>query len=394
MDHPTRRIAALALLLVAGILAGAQLGKIAPLIGWYRAEAGLSLVTAGWLTSAIGFFVAIAALPAAFAVDRIGMYGSFVLSSATLAAGALTLAFAASPAVVLAARLVEGLGYLVLVIATPALLAAIPPARLRAPALAIWGGFVPIGFAVSDFLASAMLPGSTPRAFLLTVACAFAAAALAAMLLARGLAPAADEGGGRAAAGSPAPLWVSLSAPVVLSALAFGAYVVLSLGFFSFLPTFVEERQTLLLPAWLLALLVPAGNVLTGFLVKGRDASHVVRLAMVAFLASAAAVLPFYASSHPVAATSAAAVFAVAHGIIASAVFASVPLILPAGGSAAIAIGLIAQTGGIGTLVGPPLAGYVIGAFGWPGFGTFLLAVSVAGLACLAPMLAGRWKPA
>jgi MFS transporter, CP family, cyanate transporter len=390
MNRPARRIAALVMLLVAGILAGAQLGKIAPLIGWYRAEAGMSLVMAGWLTSAIGFFVAVAAMPAAFAVDRFGMYRSFVLSSCALAAGALALGVLDSPAAVLTARLVEGLGYLFLVIAIPALLAVLPPAQLRAPALAIWGGFVPIGFAVSDFLASVMLQGSSPRAFLLTIAIAFVVAALAASVLARGLS--SDEHETR---GSAWPhLGTSLSGPVVLSALAFGAYVLLSLGFFSFLPTFIAERQTLLAPAWLVALLVPVGNVLTGFLVKGKGGAYVVRLAIAAFAVSAAAVLPFYASSDPFTATSAAILFAVAHGVIASAIFASVPLILPAGGSAAIAIGVIAQTGGISTLVGPPIAGYVISGYGWAGFGVFMLAVSAAGLCLMAPMLGRRWKVA
>lgn len=390
MNDHVRRIAAVAMLLVAGILAGAQLGKIAPLIGWYRAEAGMSLVMAGWLTSAIGFFVAVAALPAAFAVDRFGLYRSFVLSSATLAAGALALAMLDSPAAVLAARLLEGLGYLVLVIATPALLAALPPPQLRAPALAIWGGFVPIGFAVSDLLAATMLPGATPRAFLLTAAVAFLVAALAASLLARGL----DRAEGGARSRDIPSLGGSLSGPVVLSALAFGAYVLLSLGFFSFLPTFIAERGTLLAPAWLVALLVPVGNVLTGMLVGGRGGAYVVRLAMAAFAVSAAAVFPFYASPDPLVATASAILFALAHGVIASAIFASVPLILPVGGSAAIAIGVIAQSGGIATLVGPPIAGYVIEAYGWPGFGVFMLALSAAGLGLMVPMLARRWKVA
>jgi len=391
MNANARRTAAVAMLLVAGVLAGAQLGKIAPLIGWYRAEAGMSLVVAGWLASAIGFFVAVAALPAAIAVDRFGMYRSFVLSSATLALGAVALALLDDPAAVLGARLVEGLGYLLLVIATPALLATLPPPRLRAPALAIWGGFVPIGFAVSDFLASFMLPGSTPRAFLLAVALLFLAAAAAATLLARGLEPAGPAPG---AGGTAAHFSRSFSTPVVLAALAFGAYVILSMGFFSFLPTFVAERGTLLVPAWLVALLVPAGNVLTGVLVKGRGAAYVVRLGLLGFAATAASVLPFYAAADPAMATAAALLFALAHGVVASAIFACVPLILPAGGSTAIAIGIIAQTGGISTLIGPPAAGYVIATHGWPGFGVFMLAVAIVGLLLMVPMLMWRPRPA
>ncbi len=56
----------------------------------------------------------------------------------------------------------------------------------------------------------------------------------------------------------------------------------------------------------------------------------------------------------------------------ASALFASIPFIVRRGGSASVAIGLVAQAGGIGTLFGPPLAGYVIETYGFAGFGWFL----------------------
>ena len=81
--------------------------------------------------------------------------------------GGIALALFALPAAILASRLVEGAGYLVLVIATPALLAAISPDGWKPPVLAIWGGFVPIGFAVADFTAQAMLPAGDPQDYLL-----------------------------------------------------------------------------------------------------------------------------------------------------------------------------------------------------------------------------------
>ena len=51
-----------------------------------------------------------------------------------------------------------------------------------------------------------------------------------------------------------------------------------------------------------------------------------------------------------------------------------------------MAIGLVAQAGGIGTLFGPPLAGYVIETYGFAGFGWFLAAVALVGIACLVPL--------
>ena len=141
------RLAVIVVLQLVGILAGVQLGKIAPLVEWYQHEIGFSLVLIGWFTSMIGIFVAAAALPAGWAIERAGPANTFLAGSVVMTIGGIALALFASPAAILASRLVEGAGYLVLVIATPALLAAISPDRWKPPVLAIWGGFVPIGFA-------------------------------------------------------------------------------------------------------------------------------------------------------------------------------------------------------------------------------------------------------
>jgi MFS family permease len=386
-----RRLAALAMLLVAGILAGAQLGKIAPLVEWYQREAGYSLVTIGWLISILGLFVALVALPAAFAIDRAGLYASFVVSSAALAVGGLVLASFDAPALVLGGRMIEALGYLVIVIATPALLAALAPQRLKAPALAVWGGFVPLGYAFVDFSATALLPAVAPQTYLLVVSLAFAAAAAAAALLALGLPPLGEAQGPRKAAAPGS----TFTRPVLAVAAAFGAYVVLSLGFFSFLPSFAGDGTgAILLSAGFVALLVPLGNALAGVLVEGRNARSIGWLTVAGFLASAASAVPFFSSPDPAVATAAAVVFAIAGGVVASALFASIPSIVPPGGSAAVGIGLVAQSGGVGTLVGPPLAGWVITDFGWTGFGWFLAAVSVVGVLCLLPLLRRSPVPA
>ena len=387
LNENARRIAALVMLLLAGILAGAQLAKIAPLVEWYQREAGYSLVTIGWLTSTLGLFVALAALPAAFAIDRVGMYASFVGSSAALAVGGVILAAFEAPWAVLSGRLVEALGYLVIVIATPALLAALAPERLKAPVLAIWGGFVPLGYAFADFSAAALLPVVAPRTYLLIVALCFAVCAAGAAVMSLGLKPIGDVAQDR----SPASLGSTFTVPVAAVAASFGAYVVLTLGFFSFLPSFAGDGTgAILLSAGFVALLVPFGNVLAGILVEGRGPRFIAWLTVAGFLASAASAVPFFSSPDPVVATAAAVIFAVAGGVVASALFASIPSVVPIGGSVAVGIGLVAQSGGIGTLVGPPLAGYVISKFDWPGFGWFLAIVSVLGIVCLAPMLRAR----
>src|SRR5690606_1986659 len=129
---------------------------------WYRNEVGFSLVEAGWLAAVLGIFIALAALPAGWLIDRIGLKRSILIGAVLLSAGGIALALADAAATIFAARLVEAVGYLALCVALPAILNDISPVDWKGPVLAIWSGFVPLGFATSDFLALAMLPLYAP----------------------------------------------------------------------------------------------------------------------------------------------------------------------------------------------------------------------------------------
>lgn len=380
------RPAAIIFLLCAGILAGAQLGKIAPLVGWYRSEAGFSLIVVGWVAALIAVFVAIAALPAGVAIHRFGTRRATVLSFAVLALGGLALAFASAPWAVLAARLLEGVGYLALVIAVPALLSDLSPAVWRAPVLAVWGGFVPVGFAVANFLATAVIPTFGHQSFLLATVLLFILFAVPAAFL-LGRVNDIDEVHVQRTEVATS-LADSIPVQVWLLALAFGAYVISSIGFFTFMPTFVEETGgRFLLTAGVIALLVPAGNVLASVLLPGGTGRYAALLSMLGFLATVAFAVPAFSSAGPLVATISAVAIAIAGGVVASALFAAIPSYVPRNGSVSIAIGLVAQAGGIGTLVGPPLAGWIIETWSWPGLGIFLSLAAAAGMLCVVPLV-------
>lgn len=370
------------LVLLAGVMTGAQLGKIAPLIPWYRNDLGLSLVEAGWLAAILGIFVAIAALPAGWLIDRAGLKRSILAGAAVLAAGGVALALADTTLAIFAARLVEAVGYLSLCVALPAVLNDISPVNWKGPVLAIWSGFVPLGFAMSDFLALAMLPLYSPPAYLLVMALLFAVLAAGALWLLGGIAvsqPASSTGG----------VAQTLSLPVVLVAGSFGAFVVLSVSMFTFMPSFVAgDGAHFLVSAGVIALSVPLGNVLASVLVRGRGAGYMARLAVFGFVVSAITAVPAFTLANPALATISALALAISGALVASAQFAAIPFVTPRGGSVPVAIGLVCQAGGLGTVFGPPLAASVIETFGWSGLGWFLSAVAVAGLACMVPIAA------
>jgi MFS family permease len=182
-----------------------------------------------------------------------------------------------------------------------------------------------------------------------------------------------------------------MTLPVALVALAFGIYVVLSVGFFTFMPAYVgAPGSSIVLSAGAIALFVPIGNVLASLLVSGRDERFIALLSAAGFAVNAALAIPAFGASNRTVATSALALFAIAGGMTASALFASIPFIVRRQGSASVAIGLVAQAGGIGTLFGPPLAGYVIETYGFAGFGWFLAAVALVGIVCLIPLTVTR----
>ena len=135
---------------------------------------------------------------------------------------------------------------------------------------------------------------------------------------------------------------------------------------------------------------MPIGNVLASLLVAGRDARFIALLSAAGFAVNAALAVPAFGSADAIIATAALTLFAIAGGMTASALFASIPFIVRRGGSASMAIGLVAQAGGIGTLFGPPLAGHVIETYGFAGFGWFLGDGALVGIACLIPLTLAR----
>ncbi|MCG6114236.1 MAG: MFS transporter [Mesorhizobium sp.] len=378
MHSTTHRLAAVSLVILTGILAGAQLGKIAPVILWYRDEIGLSLQGAGWLTALLGLFVAIAALPTGLAIGRMGAVRATGYGSLLLVVGGLALAVLASPVAIFGARLVEAVGYLVVCISLPAILNEISPPRWKGPVLAIWSGFVPLGYATADLLAAVLVPLGGVPVFLAVLTLLYALLWLASRLTLRGV----RQDAGPAVTGQRGS---ALTLPVLLIAAGFGLFVILSVAFFTFLPSYALQG-TLLVPAGIIALTVPLGNVLASFLVRDRNAGFMAALGIGGFALCALAAPLAFGNEAGAMTTAAAILLTVAGAVVASSLFAAIPFVTPPGGSVATALGTVSQAGGIGTLVGPPIAAWVLESQGWLGFGWFLSLIALLGIFCLAPL--------
>ncbi|MEK9969937.1 MAG: MFS transporter [Ferrovibrio sp.] len=131
--------------IAAGVIVSMQVGKLPPLLGQLRSEFGLDLVLGGLVASSFSLVGGLCGIAAGFAGDRIGGRRAIVIGLAISAAGSLAGAFSHSTAVLLAARLAEGLGFVVTVVCGPTLITAAASPAQRSLALGFWSSYMPLG---------------------------------------------------------------------------------------------------------------------------------------------------------------------------------------------------------------------------------------------------------
>jgi len=377
-----------ALAILAGAAAGLQVGKAPPSLPGLRAELGLDLVAAGWVASLFNAVGAAVGLFAGAAADRLGARGVTLACLGLLALGGLAGALAPNAPLLLAARLVESLGFVGVAVSGPkVILGAAAPAD-RGLALGAWGVYMPLGMAGAMLAAPPLLAAGGWRALWL----AAAAAALVVLALFAWRAPSAPAAAGRfdwRAAGET----LGRAGPWLLGA-CFACY---SLQFFSvtvWLPTFLVERRGWAAPdaAVACAVVVAAnalGNLASAWAMhRGVEPA---RLIAAAFLAMAAgAVLIFAAGAPDALRLPAAFAFTGLGGLLPAATLAAAPRYASTPAQAAIAGSVVVQCSNLGSLAGPPAMAATVGLLGgWSQAFWLNLGAGAAGLALAAALAAG-----
>jgi MFS transporter, CP family, cyanate transporter len=142
--------------LAAGCVAATYIGKLPPAIPTLRADFGLSLLQAGWLVSAFNLLAITVGVMVGLAAGRVGALRMIYGGAAALAIGGVLGAVSPSAFWLYAARFVEGIGFLAIVVAAPMLISAVTTPQDRRMALGFWGTYMPIGTSLMMF-ASPML---------------------------------------------------------------------------------------------------------------------------------------------------------------------------------------------------------------------------------------------
>jgi MFS family permease len=366
----------IALLYAIGVLAAGQLGIVPPLVPALQRDLGLSLAGAGMTVSIVTFVGALFGLPAGGWSERVGHARALRIGILVMAAAAALCAAADDANMLLVARGLAGVGYLLVVVACPSLMVSTAESRHHAFALSLWGTFVPAGIAAAGIAAAAFADGAGWRIIFAVDAVLLAfGLVIAIVALPQTGGPQHDE---RRVSGG------ALRAAAPLS-LAFFCFALVFLALAGLLPAWLVERRGL--PAdeagriiAIAAAFAIAGSLLAGRLMRrGASPGRLVAVGLIASTVIAA--LSFSAAPVPLAVAGFAVCFALG-GLVPAAAFASVPQVATERRAVGPVNGLLAQTGSLGSLAGPPALALWVEATDWSLAPVMVVAVAAIGAAC------------
>ncbi|MBT9489448.1 MAG: MFS transporter [Rubrivivax sp.] len=357
----------MAAVLAAGLAAALNVGKVPVALPLLRAELGLTLVQAGWVSSML---TTLALLGAAFVGMWVGRVGALRMVLAGLAlCTTASVAATAWPgwAPLMASRLVEGLGFMWVAVACPALITAASAPAQRRLALSFWSAYMPAGASIAMLASPLLLPATGWQGLWWLTAAVMALAAIGLWAQRQhfsAAAPAPTAGGSflgpvKAALGHPLP-W--------LLALSFGVWATQHFALIVWMPTYLQEQRglgpgaTALLTGVMLLACVP-GNLVGGWLVqRGVQRGH---LLLGGQLAAGLGAVVYSLDALPDPLRYAAAVWvSFAGGVIPAAIMSSSTVLARSPQQIGTLQGLYMQGAQLGQFVGTPLVAAVVASSG------------------------------
>lgn len=260
-----------------GLAVAINVGKVPIAMGSLRAEFGLSLVAAGWVSSMINTLGVSTGILFGLLGDRLGALRTcYAGLAASILGGVLGLA-AGSEAALLVSRFLEGAGMVAVAVSAPALLTSATVPSDRRFALGIWSSYLPAGVGLVMLLAPLAMPFGGWRGLwvLSLVVLTLAALGIRRSQAAYDLPHVADSAAAKSGTESSwriARQALAQPAPWLL-AFAMGSWTLQHYALIIWLPTFLTEQRGLgvLATSLLSCLMVLAnvpGNLLGGSLLQ------------------------------------------------------------------------------------------------------------------------------
>ena len=150
-------------LLLGGVIAAFQLGKVSPNLPLILTEFNMSKVSAGVFVSifsliGVGTGTFAGGILSRFSVNRITFCAFFILIISGIVA-----AFSQTLSVIFLCRVLEGMCFVAIVVTYPTCISRITAPKDRAIAMSMWSVFIPLGFCLSILFSIALSPFETWR---------------------------------------------------------------------------------------------------------------------------------------------------------------------------------------------------------------------------------------
>ena len=348
--------------MLCGIAVAMNLGKVPISMPELRREFGMSLVSAGTMSSMINTLAVSSALLFGVMADRVGalrMCLAGLLVSAGGTAGAL---LATGATGLLVSRFAEGAGLVSVAVSAPSLLTASSSAGDRRFVMSLWGSNVPAGVGLVMLISPLTMPLGGWRVLWVLTAAAVVAGMLATALCRHAFhrQHTADKDAGmlknaRQALASPMP-W--------LLGLAQASWSLQHFALIVWLPTFLKDQRaiaptTIALLSCLVVLANVPGNLLGARLLQrgARRGSLIVAGSVLAGMAGAGIYLDIFPDGVRYALCVALSLIG---GLIPASVFSSSTILARTPKQIATLQGLFLQLSNLGSFVGPPLIAMLV----------------------------------
>ncbi len=351
------------------MVAAFHVGKVPPSLPSIRSDLGASLRQAGWLLSIINLVTAAGGMAIALTADRLGHRRLILFGTALCVATSALGGAAHSADMLLGLRVLEGLGFICVVVAIPPLVVRIAAARDLRIALAAWSTYMPAGAGVM-MLISALVLQATSWRWVWWIAAAASGAMLVALLLrtrrrheldplVAPRRPIVAEMAEVATSGGPLAIGI-----------CFGAYSCCWFAVVGFLPTLQVERlrfapETAAIVTTIVAMVNITGNVAAGWLLQRQVPRVVIIVGATVSMAVCASGI-FLDGVPDIARLVLAGVYSAVIGLLPGSLFTAIPVHAPRPQLVGAATGLLMQVSNFGALIGPPITAALVSAGGWP----------------------------
>jgi MFS family permease len=373
------------LLVLAGMVAAFHVGKAPPSLPSIRGDLGASLRQAGWLLSIVNLITAAGGMAIALTADRLG-HRRLILFGTTLCLATSALGGTVSSVeMLLGLRVLEGLGFICVVVAIPPLLVRVAAPADQRLALAAWSTYMPAGAGVMMLIAALALQALSWR-WVWWIAAAASGAMLLALLvrtvrrheldpIAAPRRPILAEMAEVATSGGPLAIGI-----------CFGAYSCCWFAVVGFLPTLQVERlhftpETAAIVTTVVTMVNIAGNLAAGWLLQRRVPRVVIIVGATLSMAACASAI-FMDGVPDFLRLVLAGLYSAVIGVVPGCLFTAIPVHAPRRQMIGAATGLLMQVSNFGALIGPPITAALVSAGGWPA-ASWMTAIAL-GVAALA----------